>query len=56
MGLKEITLEWADAPKGSYMNQGILILRAESADKIVAIQKIGLFTGLLTSRKLYNWL
>jgi hypothetical protein len=45
-----IRADWTDVPKGSIMQYGILELRIESNDRIVAISKTGGFAGSVWTR------
>ena len=40
-----IILSWADVPKAAFMNEGILILRIISSNKLQAVYKTGGFAG-----------
>lgn len=46
-----INLDWADVPKGSTMNNGILVLTIVSNDKLTATQQTGGFGGSTWTRR-----
>lgn len=46
----QIILRWADVPKGSIMNEGILILRLDSPNRATATYKTGGFGGSIWTR------
>lgn len=46
-----INMDWADVPKGSTMNSGILVLNIESNNRLTATQKTGDFVGSTWTRR-----
>lgn len=46
-----INLDWADVPKGTIMNSGILVLNIESNNRLTATQKTGGFEGSTWARQ-----
>ncbi len=46
-----INLDWADVPKGTTMNSGILVLNIESNSRLTATQKTGGFGGSTWTRQ-----
>lgn len=46
----QIILRWADVPKGSIMQEGILILRLDNPNRATATYKTGGFGGSIWSR------
>ncbi len=46
----QIILRWADVPKGSIMQEGILILRLDTPNKATATYKTGGFGGSIWTR------